>query len=253
MEGGQPIPALEDDGLKSWGELDQPLVEAPFRPSPKRIAIVGAGDSVRIKLLAGVNAPTDGTPYPVVFELVDDVVGPDSSSLPLGGARLIAAAQGSLSDQRALFRLTTLNMRYPDGSRKIMDVDGWVVGEDGIRGMEGILIDPIGKALAGSLVAGTVGGVGEGISAANTRTINYGYGGTSTFVDGDIAQYAAGQGIGKLGENWEKFIEDRMELLVPHVKVLSGREATAVFSKSVTIDGLFEELEDDETVLASLD
>ncbi|NLF25448.1 MAG: hypothetical protein GX589_07295, partial [Deltaproteobacteria bacterium] len=213
----------------------------------------GAGDSVRVKLLAGVNAPTDGTPYPVVFELADDVVGPDSSSLPLGGARLIAAAQGSLSDQRALFRLTTLNIRYPDGSRKVLDVDGWVVGEDGIRGMEGILIDPIGKALAGSLLSGTVEGLGDGVAAANTNTIYYENGGSRTFVDGEIGQYAAGRGIAKTGERWSKYIDERIELLVPHVKVLSGRYGTAIFSRSVTIDGLFETLEDDETVLASLD
>jgi hypothetical protein len=250
---GEPIKQLPEDGLNRWGEMDTAPIEAPKPPERKKVAIIGAGDSVRVRLLAGVNAPTDGTPYPVVFELADDVVGPDASALPLGGARVIAAAQGSLTDSRALFRLTTINIRFPDGSRKILNVDGWVVGEDGIRGMEGILIDPIGKALAGSMMSGVVQGFGSGVAAANSRTVYYGNGSSATFVDGDVSQYAVGRGVEKMGDRWSKYIDERMSLLVPHVKVLSGRKATAVFSQSVMIEGLFDSMEDEELVLASLD
>ncbi|MEZ4753087.1 MAG: hypothetical protein R3A13_02115 [Bdellovibrionota bacterium] len=115
----------QTDDLESFGDVsNSELAPPPLPPTPK-LAVVGAGDSVRIKLLAGVNAPTDGTPYPVVFELVGDIQGPDGSTLPLGKARLIAAAQGSLADQRALFRLTSLNLALPSGERKVVPVDGW--------------------------------------------------------------------------------------------------------------------------------
>ena len=109
---------------------------------------------MRVKLLAGVNAPTDGTPYPVVLKLLGNVMGPDGNTIPLGEARLIAAAQGSLTDSRVLFRLTRLSIRLPNGRRKEFAIDGWVVGEDGIRGMSGVLIDPIGKAIGGAAMAG---------------------------------------------------------------------------------------------------
>ena len=249
---GADIEVPEDQGLTSFGELDAAEVEIPKAPERKHLAVIGAADSVKVKLLAGVHAPTDGTPYPVVLELIDDVVGPDGTSLPLGNARLIAAAQGSITDQRALFRLHTLNINLPSGARKIVDVDGWIVGEDGLAGMEGILIDPIGRAIAGEIMAGTLEGVGQAISDGQVTT----YGGTygiSKFVSGDTWKYALGQGVKEGGDKWSDIIEDRVNMLVPHVRVLSGRTATAVFSKSVTIDGLYEALDDEESAYTPLD
>lgn len=234
--------------LASWGGAPSAVVP-PAPPPPKKVAVIAPGDSVRVKLLAGVNAPTDGTPYPVVFKLVDDVHGPDSSSLPLGEARLVAAAQGSLADQRALFRLTTLNIRLSDGRKKIVPCDGWVVGEDGIRGMEGILIDPIGKAIAGTAEAGFISGLGEGFAASQTSTSN-GFYGPETSITGDPAIYAAGKGAAGAANALSGIIKDRIKLLVPHVKVFSGREATAVFSKPINITDLYESLENGDTSFA---
>lgn len=243
---------VEADQLQSFGdEKDAPAPPAP--PAPQHVAFVGAGDSVRIKLLAGVNAPTDGTPYPVVFELVDDIQGPDSSQLPLGEARLIAAAQGSLTDSRALFRLTSLNLRLPNGRRKVLPVDGWVVGEDGIRGMEGVLIDPIGKAIAGAGAAGFLEGIGEGVSASNATITTGAFGNSQSFVSGSVAEFAAGQGVSKAAKSYGRIIEKRISELVPVVQVLSGREATAVFSKSFAVTDLMEALEDEDSTAASLD
>lgn len=247
------VPQLEEDTLAPWGDLDAEEVSLPAAPKPKRIAFVGAGDSVRVKLLAGVDAPTDGTPYPVVFKLIDNVSGPDDSTLGLGEARLIAAAQGSLVDSRALFRLTQINIRYPDGSRKVMPIDGWIVGEDGIRGMEGILIDPIGKALAGSFMSGFVEGLGEGAEAASTTQVITNDGSSYSYVSGDLIEYAVANGLGEAGDRWSQFIDDRARLLVPHVRVFSGREATAVFSQNLELEDLFEQLEDDGLRYVSLD
>jgi hypothetical protein len=208
---------------------------------------------VRIKLLAGVNAPTDGTPYPVVFKLISDVYGPDGSALPLGEARLIAAAQGSLTDSRALFRITTLNIRLPDGRRKVYQVDGWVVGEDGLRGMQGILLDPIGKAIAGAGMAGGLAALGEGFSQGETETNSGVFGDQSTIINGDPLKFAAGKTLSGFAKEWGQVVKDRVNQLVPHVQVLSGREATAVFAKSLPITDLFDALEDDDASMSSLD
>ncbi len=246
---GTDIPA--DEGLESFGNE---TVEAapPPPPPPAKIAYIGAGDSVRVKLLAGVNAPTDGTPYPVVFSLDGNVSGPDGSALPLGEARLVAAAQGSLTDARALFRLTDLSIRLPNGRRKVYKVDGWVVGEDGIRGMQGILIDPIGKAIGGGILTGAVEGYGKALKDSQME-IRDDYRGTSQIVTGDIGKYALGSGIAGGSKEWSSIVKDRLNQMVPQVQVLSGREATAIFSKSISVDGLFEALDEEETSPSSLD
>lgn len=249
----EDLPDLDENTLTPWGNLDEEEVAPPTEPEDERIAFIGAGDSVAVKLLAGVDAPTDGTPYPVVFKLMSDVDGPDGSALPLGEARLIAAAQGSLSNRRALFRLTHMNVRYPDGSRQVQKVDGWVVGEDGLRGMEGVLIDPMGKAIVGSLASGTLEGLGDGVQASNRMTVVTNQGLFSA-NNGDIAEFAIAGGLGKAGERWSRFIDERARQLVPHVRVFSGREATAVFSQNIEMPGLFKELESEQSFqFASLD
>ncbi len=245
--------AMNDTGeLESFGN-EEPGVAPPPPAAPRKIAYIGTGDSVRIKLLAGVNAPTDGTPYPVVFKLSGDIQGPDGSVLPLGEARLIAAAQGSLSDSRALFRLTDLNIRYPDGSRRVFKVDGWVVGEDGIRGMQGLLIDPIGKAIGAAGFAGALDGIGKAASDAQATTYVSPYGGVGQAVTGDSLAFAAGKGLSGASREWSEIVKQRVSELVPHVQVLSGREATAVFAKPLTIDGLFESMQTDESIYSALD
>ena len=210
----------------------------------KKVAFVAPGDTVRVKLLGGVNAPTDGTPYPVIFKLISHVAGPDNSQLPLGEARLIAAAQGSIVDQRALFRLTKLSIRLPNGERKVVSVDGWIVGEDGIRGLKGILIDPIGKAITGGLMIGGLAGAGEAISDANS-TVLHNYDSDQRIITGDTGRYALGEGLSKGSEVWSEVLRDRLKEMVPVVQILSGREATATFANEVTIEDLYEQLEDE--------
>ena len=243
------------DELESIGATEPVAIQPPPQPAKARLAALMPGDSVRVKLLAGVNAPTDGTPYPVVLKLVGDVIGPDGNSIPLGEARIIAAAQGSLTDSRVLLRLTKLSIRLPNGRRKEFSIDGWVVGEDGIRGMEGVLIDPIGKAIGGAGMAGGLGAAGAGLAAAARDNFTYSNGTQSSTVDpGKIPQYAAGLGVAGAAAEWTQIIRDRLQQLVPVVQVLSGREATAVFSQSLAIPDLLEQVDDDPSVVyASLD
>lgn len=252
------------DELESLGPVEQVAAALPMMPQKPKIAAIMPGDSVRVKLLAGVNAPTDGTPYPVVLKLIGDVTGPDGNSVPLGEARVIAAAQGSLTDARVLFRLTRLSIRLPNGRRKEFSVDGWIVGEDGIRGMEGVLIDPIGQALGGAAMAGGLAGLGQGYAASNTITQLYSYnnpngsgnGGSQQYVDrSKIPEYASGIALSSAAYEWQNIIRDRLSQMVPVVQVLSGREATAVFSQSLAIPDLLEQLdqEDPSAVFTSMD
>lgn len=269
--GGQPAPAgnpqsigemtapdlvgAQPDDLEGLGAPDV-AAAPPALPVKPKLAALMPGDSVRVKLLAGVNAPTDGTPYPVVLKLVGDVMGPDGNSVPLGEARIIAAAQGSLTDARVLFRLTRLSLRLPNGKRREFPIDGWIVGEDGIRGMEGVLIDPIGKAIVGAGMAGGLAGLGQGVAAANVQNRTYSNGNTQSSANpNDIPAYAGGVALSSAATEWQQIIRDRLSQLVPVVQVLSGREATAVFSQSLGIPELLEQLDDEDpaVVFTSLD
>jgi conjugal transfer pilus assembly protein TraB len=181
----------------------------------------------------------------VVLKLVGPITGPDGSSVDIGEARLIAAAVGSETDGRALFRLTSLAMRAKDGRRIVLRVDGWVVGEDGIRGMKGKLIDKLGKLIAATGTVGFTAALGESLMANNSLSNDNGNSdGGITVVSGDL-NYAAANALSEASSKLNEVLIDRYEKLVPVVEILSGREAAIVFSQATEIQ-LIDEDESDE-------
>lgn len=244
------------DSLESFGEVADEGVVAPppIAPVDTRSAYIAPTDFVRVKLLAGVNAPTDGSPYPVLLELIGDVQSPDGGSLPLGGARILAAAQGSLVDSRALFRLTTLTTRLPNGESVDISIDGYMVGEDGILGLPGVPIDPLGKILGATAVTGFIQGAGNALSQSQTTNFVTPDGGLQSAVTGDALQFAAGQGLAQPANIWTSIIRERVQSQVPVIQVYSGREATAVFTRGTVIPRLYEQLQEGETdIFADID
>ena len=248
LEGGESSEMLE-----AFGPLNgtPPLPPAP--PARQPVVVIGPGDAVRVEVIAGVHAPTDGTPYPVVMKVIGDVTGPDGTKLPIGEARIIAAAQGSLADARALFRLTTLSLRLPDGQRRVYPVDGWIVGEDGIRGMSGRLIDHLPTLVPAAGFLGAVEGAANAVSASQFDTYRNSDGDTHSVFTGDVAKSIGAGAAGGAITPITKAITKRMEELVPHVEILSGREATAVFAEPLFIDSLYDQLAEDDLVYTSLD
>ena len=82
-----PDPVIQDspDELETIGGIDPATIEAPpEEPEQTRVSVIAPGDSVTVELLTGVNALTDGTPYPVVFRLSGPIEGPDGSELDVG-------------------------------------------------------------------------------------------------------------------------------------------------------------------------
>lgn len=215
---------------------EQPVMPVSAPVQPKRSAVINAGDAVKVELLAGVNAPVDGSPYPVVFRAIGDVYGPNDTALPIGEARILAAAQGSLIDQRVLFRLTSMTISLPDGSRKEYKVDGWVVGEDGIRGLPGVLIDPLSEQILGIGIAEGVRGMGQGIELSRKKvTVDDYFGRIFEEFKGSPLELGSARALQGMAGVYSDAIRQRANLLTPVVQVYAGRQATAVFSKSVEL------------------
>lgn len=243
---GQPgsnEPAQQENALEAIGFEVPTVPPPPVKLEPIRASVISPGDSAKAILLTGVNAPVDGTPYPVVLKIVGPITGPDGSSVDIGEARLIAAATGSETDGRALFRLTSLAMRAKDGRRIVLKVDGWVVGEDGIRGMKGKLIDKLGKLIAAAGTVGFTAAMGESLTNNNQLENNNDSGGL-TIVSGDL-NYATANALSDASSKLNQVLMDRYEKLVPVVEILSGRDAAIVFSQPVEIQ-LIDEDEADE-------
>jgi hypothetical protein len=70
---------------------------------------------------------------------------------------------------------------------------------------------------------------------------------------GDAFQYAIVRGAAESARTWKDLITQRVSEMTPVVKVLSGREATAVFAKSFRIDNLYEAMQEEQDIFTSLD
>lgn len=247
---GVPVDGL-GSGLEPFGSLNEPTPPPPpaAPPKPKRMTVIVPGDSVKVKLLTGVNAPVDGTPYPVVLELDGPITGPDGASLELGKARLIAAAQGSETDGRVLFRLADLAIRHKDGRRSVVRVDGWIVGEDGIRGMQGKLIDKLGKLIAATAGVTFASVLGDRMDS-KTSGIDINTSG-NVDIDGDDFDVSSVSAFTQASDRLGQILLERYEKLIPVVEVLSGREVVAVFSAPVEVSLVEEDEADEGIYLAS--
>lgn len=238
------------DAIEKFGEEPAAPPLPPIPPRPTLVSVIAPGDFVDVRLLTGVNAPVDGTPYPVVFALAGAITGPDGASLDLGEARLIAAAQGSEVDSRALFRLSSLSIRHPSGRRDVIKVDGWVVGEDGIRGMTGRLIDKLGRLILATAGVSFTAALGDQLtgnsSTRNTRDRNQDPG---FYVGQQDLDYATASALTDSSNRLGKLLLDRYESFVPVVEVLSSREAVAIFSQTAEVDVL--EQDDDGGIVAA--
>ena len=243
------VPNIIEDEPVPFGF--DPVVEEPVirQPQEIRAAVISPGDSVKLRLLTGVAAPVDGTPYPVVFQLDGSITGPDGTSLDLGDARLIAAAQGSEADSRVLFRLTDLAFTHKDGRRSVVKVDGWVVGEDGVRGMRGTLVDKLGQVIATTAGVSFAAALTQSIDSNNqdVNVNNLSSGGVS--LDGNDFDRATASAVSDASNRIGQALLDRYEKLVPVVEILSGRDVAAVFARSTEVMII----EDDESEYASLD
>ena len=236
----QEAPSIEQaknlegpDTVESIGFDTPPVAPPPPEPQPLRVSVIAPGDSCDVELLTGVNAPVDGTPYPVVFKLSGPISGPDGSTLDVGEARLIAAAQGSESDSRALFRLSSLSLRHSSGRRAVVKVDGWVVGEDGVRGMTGRLIDKLGRLILATAGVSFAAALGQRIDGGRFNNRRQNQGGFN--VGPNDVNLAMASALTDASNRLGQVLLNRYESLIPVVEVLSGREAVAIFSQSAEI------------------
>lgn len=235
------------DTLEPFGLEEPQVAPPPPEPAPQRVSVIAPGDSVSVQLLTGVNAPVDGTPYPVVFQLNGPIEGPDGSTLELGEARLVAAAQGSEADSRALYRLSSLSIRHPSGRRSVIKVDGWVVGEDGIRGMKGKLIDKLGRLILATAGVSFAAALGERIEGRETNVRRDG----GLRADPQDFDYATASALTDASNRLGQVLLNRYEALVPVVEILPNREAVAIFSQTAEIEVLDEDLS--EAAYAAID
>ena len=108
-------------------------------------------------MLSGMYAPTAETgktsPMPALIRIKDLAILPNHVKGDLKGCFVMVEAHGSLADERAHVRLTTLSC-LTRGGQSVIDqkIKGYVVDEDGFVGLRGKVVSKMGSAIARSLL-----------------------------------------------------------------------------------------------------
>jgi conjugal transfer pilus assembly protein TraB len=244
------VEAPVTENIEGFGFQDTDLPPPPPKKpkGPLRISHITAGDNVSLQLLTGIEAPVDGTPYPVMFKINGPITGPDGSLLDVGEARIIAAAEGIEGNSRVIFRLSELAIRHNNGRRSVIQVDGWIVGEDGSRGMRGQLRDNLGETMVALSTIATGQFLGDRVRdrASGSRSNNtdesfvlLGNGGNS-ISPGDI-QSSIALGVTDTFQSMAEIIIERYRKQIPVVAVNPGRTVQAIFSSNSEVELISED------------
>ena len=192
-------------------------------------------------LLSGMYAPTaesgKSSPMPALIRIKDLAILPNHVKGDLKGCFIMVEAHGSLADERAHARLTTLSC-LTRGGQSVIDqkIKGYVVDEDGFVGLRGKVVSKMGSAIARSLVAGFAVGFGDAMNSSAITTTSSGLGVTQTLNTDQATKAGAGRGIAQAGRDLQKFLLDLGKQAVPVVEVGAMRPVTVVISEGVEIE-----------------
>jgi conjugal transfer pilus assembly protein TraB len=191
-------------------------------------------------LLGGLDAPTGGqsqsNPHPVLIRLSDNAVLPNRFRGDYRECFVIAAGYGDISSERAYLRTESLSCVRHDGSTLEVRIQGSVYGEDGKVGMRGRLVTKQGQMLANALLAGVVGGIGQGLATASSNYSTSALGTVATSSGGDALRSGVGSGVGRALDRLAQYYIKLAENTFPVIEVDAGREIDVVITRGVRIE-----------------
>ncbi len=241
---GQPV---RQPGIQVI-DLSEPEVSDPGKAAavPKRTSknYLPAGSFAKVKLLSGMDAPTGALartqPTPVFIVVKDRGTLPNDFRSNVRECKIIGAAYGDLSAERAYIRLETLSCVTPDDEIVEVAVKGYVAGEDGKAGLRGDVVSKQGQMIGKAALAGLASGLGTSISQAYTQVSTNPLGAVQTVDPKDIGKQGLAQGAATALEKIADFYIARAEELFPVIEIGAGRTVDIVITEGVPLGDAFE-------------
>ncbi len=210
-------------------------------PAKRSVATFLPVSFTRGTLIGGLDAPTGGqaqsNPHPVLIRLSDNAVLPNRFRGEYRECFVVAAGYGDISSERAYLRTESLSCVRDDGSALEVKIQGSVYGEDGKVGMRGRLVTKQGQLLANALLAGVVGGIGQGVSTASTTFSTSPLGAVGTAQGADAYRAGVGTGVGRALDRLAQYYIKLAENTFPVIEIDAAREIDVVITRGVRIDG----------------
>ena len=192
-------------------------------------------------MLSGLDAPTTeggkGEPVPVLLRIRDLAFLPNQIRANLKGCFVISEGHGSLADERAHLRITSISCLSKKGTAVIdQHVKGFVVDSDGKIGLRGTVVSKMGAIVARSVMAGFFSGIGDAIKSQTTTVSISPLGQTQTIDPNQVLAAGAGGGISSAAQQISKFYLDLARQTMPVIEVGAVRDVTLVISEGVELE-----------------
>ncbi|MCX7173705.1 MAG: TraB/VirB10 family protein [Proteobacteria bacterium] len=229
--------------LKSFG--GKPVDEGSrdprsAKPGKELLVSLPAGSMFEVVLLNGAMAPTNSVarrnPVPLMLRVKTEAILPGrQTSQDIKECLLLVSGYGELSSERLLARSEVMSCAFEDGRMAEAKIEGYLVGEDGVLGMQGELISRQGQRIAQALTAGTLGGIAKGLTPYQVPQVNLS-GGSSSSVSAlpgldQVLQAGIAGGVGDTAKMVSQFYLDSAKEAFPVLRVPSMRKATIILTK----------------------
>jgi len=191
-------------------------------------------------LLSGLDAPTSegakGNPAPVFIRIKDLAVLPNRVKANLKGCFVIAEGHGNLATERAELRLVSLScLDKRDHAVIDQKIKGFVVDSDGKIGLKGTVVSKMGAAIARSLIAGFVGGVGDAFRQSSATQSISALGATQIVDPHQVVRAGVGGGISTAAGELQKFYLELAKQTMPVIEVGATKNITIIISEGVEL------------------
>jgi len=201
---------------------------------------IPAGSFVDAVILGGIDAAagvsSQSEPRPVLLRLVDLTVLPNRFRKNIRDCHVIAAGYGDISTERAYIRTERLSCVLQNNEVFEQKIEAYLAGEDGKDGLRGTVVRREGDLVFNSFLAGTLSGIGKGMSQSFGTTSFSPLGSTKSLSGSDVLKSGLYGGTGEGADQLQKYFIQRAEQMHPVIQISAGRRVTIVFLKGVELE-----------------
>lgn len=192
---------------------------------------------VDMGVAASTATNSQGNPEPIKLRLVDDGNLPGGLKGQVRDAVLIGACYGDISSERARCRLETLTWKDKNGTQIEKAIEGWVVGEDGLAGIRGQVVDRSGAVAREAFGAGMLSAAANFLKFEATSGVfpTTPFGQTNALSKEGALKGAAASGAGSALDKLAEFSIKRAEQMQPVILVASGRVVDVLLKTGVSL------------------
>ncbi|MCK4083688.1 hypothetical protein HCY52_07655 [Acinetobacter radioresistens] len=174
---------------------------------------------------------------PALIRVKTNAILPNRYSQHAKECFVLVSGVGNLASERAEMRGEKIACIFKDGTIIDGPISAYVVGEDGKNGLRGRVVSKQGAAIARSIFAGTIAGLGKQMAPSQVPSLNIGSGDDVKYETPNVGQagkIAAASGVGNALDRVANFYMDLAEQTMPVIEIDAGRRVTIILTNQLS-------------------